>query len=190
MRFIKASDRLPHNEWAKFCKIGSMMALCFYRKAEDIWTDENGVKYKSKHIAWLDETESPSPQSSDEKQRGWTIQSSTGVEEMADEYAEGMMGIGKYNDKWNYLDKVMYNNLKRACIHGANKRSTQNADITKIINSYDKGMAEYFMQHNYRLMYELWQNIKTEILAVYESSSTPLKTIDLYNQYQQSKGKQ
>lgn len=55
MQWVKASERLPDNEWGRFCKIGAMMALCFYTKSENIWTDETGVKYKSDKIEWLDE---------------------------------------------------------------------------------------------------------------------------------------
>src|SRR5687768_17472437 len=56
MKFIKAIERLPNDEWAKFCKIGTVMGVCFYIKAEGIWIDEIGIKYKSEHIQWLDES--------------------------------------------------------------------------------------------------------------------------------------
>ncbi len=52
-------------------------------------------------------------------------------------------------------------------IHGAIEKIIeyfQKKDV-EITETYSRGMAEYFMRHDCRLMYELWQNFKNEITS-------------------------
>ncbi len=47
----------------------------------------------------------------------------------ATEYATGMMGLGEYNEKWDYADKVMFNTIVRAVRYGQSLLPTSPATI-------------------------------------------------------------
>lgn len=41
------------------------------------------------------------------------------IEKKADEFANGLMGLGTYSESWNHADKYMYNTIKRSYIAGS-----------------------------------------------------------------------
>jgi len=69
---------------------------------------------------------------------------------------------------WMFLPRTPY--------EAPAQQSLPEGDVWRLINSIDKGMAEYFMQHNYRLMYELWKNFKE---AIKNTLTPPASTPEL-----------
>lgn len=78
----------------------------------------------------------------------------------AEEYANGMMGVPSLTKLEHFADKQLHSIIVRSYNAGSNRTKT---DIVSIINRYEAGMAEYYMQHNYREQYSLWEQFTRQV---------------------------